>query len=242
MRKGQWSLLQHIGAAGDQITVLDETRQPVKDAVVWLDGRKLTPDAKTGNIIVPFTTQPGTKPIILAAADGTFATLTSFEHHTEEYRLDANIYVEREQVLARRQAVIAVRTALLLNDAQVSLDLIQNPKLVITSTSLDGVDTTQEVKIDKLDPTKVFTHPITVPERLDTLSVELTGQVEKISAGGQKQELTAGHSIAVNGIDKTERVIGLHLSRFEGEVRLRTVGPKRRTDSRSAGRLRVHAP
>ena len=47
VRKGQWSLLQRTSAAGDLITVLDEGRQPVKDAVVWLDGRKLTPDAKS---------------------------------------------------------------------------------------------------------------------------------------------------------------------------------------------------
>ena len=123
VRKGQWSLLQHTGAAGDMITVLDETRQPVKDAVVWLEGRKFTPDEKTGYIIVPLTKQPGTKSIVLSDAAGNFATLANFEHHAEHYQLDAQIHVEREQLLAGRDATIAVRAALLLSDAQVSLDL-----------------------------------------------------------------------------------------------------------------------
>ena len=50
------------------LTVRDENRQPVKDAVVWLDGRKFTPDEKSGSIIVPFTQQPGAQvhPFLLA--------------------------------------------------------------------------------------------------------------------------------------------------------------------------------
>lgn len=216
VRKGQWSLLQRTGPAGDMLTVLDEARQPVKDAVVWLDGRKHTPDEKTGFIVVPFTAQPGSKPIVLADAAGNFATLANFEHHAEQYRLDAQIHVEREQLLAHREATIAVRTALLLGDSQVSLDLLQNPKLTITSTTLDNVQTTSEVKIDKLDPAKVFTHTIKVPERLASLTVTLSGRVEQLSAGGNKQDLTASQAFEVNGLDRTALVGASNLSRFEG--------------------------
>jgi len=216
VRKGQWSLLQRTGPAGDMITVVDEAQQPVKDAVVWLEGRKYTPDEKTGYIVVPFSAQPGTKPIVLADAAGSFATLTNFEHHAELYQLDAQIHVEREQLLARREATIAVRTALLLGDSQVSLDLLQNPKLTIASTTLDGVETTTEVKIDKLDPAKVFIHTIKVPERLASLYVTVTAQVERMSAGGIKQDLAASQNFDLNGIDQTNLVTFSHLSRFEG--------------------------
>jgi hypothetical protein len=214
VRKGQWTLLQHTSAAGDVITVLDEARQPVKDAVVWVDGRKLAADPATANILVPFTHQAGTKAIILADAAGTFATLTTFEHHAEQYRLDAQIFVEREQLLAHREATIAVHAALLLNDSQVSLDLIQDPKLTIKSTSLDGVSTTQEVKIEKLDPARVFTHTIAVPERLAQLAVTLSGQVPTLSAGGELQNLLVPYSISTNGIDESAQVYEAHLSRF----------------------------
>jgi len=93
-------------------------------------------------------------------------------------------------LLARREATIALRTALLLNDAQVSLELLKDVKLSITSTALDGVDTTSEVKIAKLDPAKVFTHTMVVPERVTGVSVTLTAQVEKLSQGGAKEALT----------------------------------------------------
>src|SRR5205823_2433142 len=52
IRKGQWSLIQRIGPAGEMITVLDETYQPVKDAAAWLDGRKFIADEKSGAIVV----------------------------------------------------------------------------------------------------------------------------------------------------------------------------------------------
>src|SRR5690606_6173177 len=80
IRKGQWDVLQQIGPAGDVLTVVDEQRQIVKDAVVWLNGRKYTPDEKLGAIVVPFTNEPGNKSGILADAASTFATLTNFEH------------------------------------------------------------------------------------------------------------------------------------------------------------------
>lgn len=203
VRKGQWSLLQRVGAAGDMITVLDESRQPVKDAVVWLGGRKFTPDEKTGYILIPFTQQPGTSPIILADAAGTCATLADFMHHGEHYRLDAQFHIEREQLLARREATLAIRTALLLGDAQVSPELLQEPRLTLTSTTLDGIATTSEIKEVKLDPAKLFTYRFAVPERLASLRVTLSGKVENLSAGGTKQELSASRDFHLNGIDTT---------------------------------------
>jgi hypothetical protein len=214
VRKGQWSVLQRTGPAGEMLTVLDETRQPVKDAVVWLAGRKLTPDEKSGYILVPFTVQPGTKNVVLADAAGHFATLSSIEHHAEEYKLDAQIFIEREQVLAGRQATIAVRAALLLNDAQVSLDLLKEPKLSIATTTLDGISTTAEVKISKLDPAKVFTHTITIPERLERMEVALSGEVEILGKGGERQTLRESRAASMNGINKSVEVRACHLSKF----------------------------
>lgn len=249
VRKGQWSLLQQSGPAGDLITVLDETKTPVKDAAVWLDGRKFAampapaagakkapaettePQAAVpaaakaeaaggdGRILIPFSAEPGRKPLVLADAAGTFATLAEFEHHSENYSLDVQFHVEREQLLAGRQATLAIRAALLLNDAQMPLDLLQDAKLTITSTTLDGVSTTSEVKAPKFTPEKVFIHQFKVPERLHSLSAVLSGRVDRLIKGGEKQDLSAEESWAINGIDKSEATRTGHLSKIgEGYV------------------------
>jgi hypothetical protein len=57
--------------------------------------------------------------VVLADPAGTFATLTQFERHAEAYALDAQFHIEREQLLARREATLVVRPALTLGESQI---------------------------------------------------------------------------------------------------------------------------
>ena len=214
VRVGQWQVIQQTGPAGDLLLVVDEKSEPVKDAVVWLDGRKFTRDEKLGRIVVPFTNQPGMRPLVVSDPAGTFATLTTFEHHAEDYRLDAQFHIEREQLLARRDATLAVRTNLMLGESQLDPALLSEPKLTITSTTLDGISTTREVKDLKLSAASVLTHTLSVPERLAQLTVVLSGKVEVLSAGGEKRDVSATRTWTLNGMDKTDATNDGHLSKF----------------------------
>ncbi|MEQ1853953.1 MAG: hypothetical protein ABMA01_20470, partial [Chthoniobacteraceae bacterium] len=178
VRVGQWQVIQTTGPSGDLLAVLDERGEQVRNAVAWLDGRKLVRDEKRGRIVVPFTQQPGLRQIVLAEPDGSFATLTQFEHHAEEYRLDAQFHIAREQLLARREATLAARVALMLGESHLDPGLLTEPKLTVTSTTLDGIPTTREFKDLKLTAGAVLTHDISVPERLAQLTVTLTAKVE----------------------------------------------------------------
>jgi len=213
IRKGQWHLIQKTGAAGDLLTVLDENHQPVPDAAIWLDGRKFTPDAKSGAALIPFTAEAMRKPIVLADASGSFATLTSFEHHAEEYELDAQFHLAREQLLAGKEATLSIRTALRLHDAALPLSLLQQPKLTITTETLDGIETTREVKDLKLDPTGLFSFHLAVPERLETITATLSAQVEQVSNGGAKTTIEASESWTINSFDRSEHTFDAHFSR-----------------------------
>lgn len=217
IRTGQWHILQQTGPAGDLVLVLDEKNQPVKDAVAWFEGRKLTVDEKLRRIAIPFTNQPGTKNLIIGDAAGTFATLTQFNHHAEDYRLDAQFHIEREQLLARREATLAVRTALMLGETHLAPELLTEPKLTITSITHDGISTTREVKDLKLSAGSVLTHTLSVPERLASLAVTFTAKVDVLSNGGQKKDLSASHTWTLNGIDKTEATNDGHLSTFDSQ-------------------------
>ena len=217
VRVGQWQVIQQTGPAGDLLQVLDENRQPVTDAVAWLDGRKLTPDAKLGRIVVPFTRQPGMRPLVLSDPAGTFATLTQFDHHAEDYRLDARFHIEREQLLGRRDATLAVRAVLMLGDARLDPALVIDPQQSITTTTLDGIATTREVKNLKLGAGGELTHTLQVPERLAQLAVTLSGKVEVLSAGGEKRDINASHTWSLNGMDKSDATHDGHLAKFAGD-------------------------
>ncbi|MEZ0385958.1 MAG: hypothetical protein ACAI34_02735, partial [Verrucomicrobium sp.] len=206
VRVGQWQMLQQPHPAGDTLIVLDEKADIVKDAVAWVDGRKLTADSKSGRIVVPFTSQPGSKKVVLTGPEGSFATLATMDHHAEEYLLDAQFHVNREQLLARRQATLAVRPSLMLGGTHLGLELLLEPSLTLTTVTLDGVSTTRELKNVKMDAGGVFTHSFLVPERLAELRVTLNGKVELLSKGGTKQPVTAQQQWSVNGIDRTADV------------------------------------
>lgn len=217
VRAGQWQVLQQSGPSGDLLLVVDEKGEPVKDSVVWLDGRKLVRDEKLGRIVVPYTGQPGMKNIVLADPSGSFATFARFMHHGEDYRLDAQFHIDREQLLARRKAKLAIRTSLLLGEAQLALELLSEPRLSITSTTRDGIDTTLDVKDLKLSAGSVLTHELVVPERLASLTVNLEAKVDVLSDGGEKRTLSATHTWTLNGIDKTAAVQQACLSTFGGQ-------------------------
>ncbi len=224
VRNGQWQVVQNTGPSGDLLTVLDENGAQVKEAVAWLDGRKFVRDEKLGRIVVPFTAQPGMKQVVLADAEGTFATLAQFEHHAENYVLDAHFHIEREQLLARREATVAVRTALMLGEAHLDPALLTEPKLTVTSTTHDGISTTREFKDLKLTAGGVLTQDLSVPERLAQLTVTLTGKVDVLSAGGQKRDISASHNWSLNGIEKTDATNDGHLSKFGGNYVFELLG------------------
>lgn len=207
VRVGQWQVLQRPGPGGDYLVVLDEKGAPVPDAVAWLDGRKLTAQEKLGGaILAPFTAKPGIKPVVLADAQGTFASLAKFEHHAEEPQFSAQFHLTREQLLAGREASLAVRPSLMLGGTHVSPAALLEPKLTLTTTTLDGISTTREVKDLKLNATSVLTHNFTVPNRLEQVAVTFSAKVELFAQGGEKRDVTASRTWQINTLDKTDAV------------------------------------
>jgi len=224
VRKGSFSLIQEAGAAGDLVTILDENKTPMKDAVAWFEGRRFTPDEKSGKILIPFGADEKSKPIILASATGDFASLSEFTHHREFYRLDTQFFIEREQLLERNEATLAVRVALLNGQRQIPIGLLTNTKLSLTVTTHDGVSSTQEVFSPAFDDKSVFTHTFTVPDRAATVVSKLTGKIEYLTQGGKLEDISAESSIDLNGIDLMEATNDTFLSRFEDRYLFELLG------------------
>ena len=208
IRKGRLRHLVRTGAAGQVFTILDEQGKQVKDASIWLAGHEYTAE-KDGSIVVPFSTAPGPQSIVISR--GEFSSLDSFLHEGENYGLTAGIYVDREALLKRQTAEVVIRPSLSLNGAPSSLKLLEEVKLTITSTDLDGIPSSQEIPNFKLFEDRESTHEFQVPARLASISFTLSAKVKRLSTGGQKIDLATAESFTLNGIDRTEKVEDLHL-------------------------------
>ena len=127
VRKGRLRPLVSAPAPpGQVVTVVDEKNQPVNDATSGSAGRSTRAD-KDGAIAVPFTAQPGRRPVVLSRGD--FSRLDAFDHQPESYALAAGIHVDRESLLRRREARPAGPAGALLERTPVSLKLLEDVEL-----------------------------------------------------------------------------------------------------------------
>ncbi|MCY3021345.1 MAG: hypothetical protein NTW87_20210 [Planctomycetota bacterium] len=220
IRKGRLRFLEHTGTAGHVFTVLDEDNKAVPDARLWLDGHEY----KAGNdgaITVPFSTKPDRQAIVLSR--DRFATLDYFEHKAETYRLQAGFYVDREALLKRRKAQVAVRPALSVNDMPATVALLEDVSLVIQSTNRDQVGSTKEVPGFKLSDEKEAVYEFLTPDDLASLSFTLKAKVKSLSEN-KKLDLTASQSFNLNAVDRTDKIESLLLSRADAGYVLQLLG------------------
>ena len=176
VRKGKLRHLVRTSTAGHVFTVMDEANNKLDDASLWLGGQKYKTD-KDGLITVPFSNQPGRRPIILSS--GGFSSLAHFSHAAEAYKLVCGIYVDRGSLLNRRKAQVVMRPALYLNGVPVTLGILEDVKLEIVSTDHDGISSSKEVNDFKLFEDRESTYDLTTPKRLQRIQFTPQGQSQK---------------------------------------------------------------
>ena len=210
IRKGHLRPLVAIGPAGQNLRIVDEKNKPVNDATVWLGGTEYRPD-KDGVVVVPFTAEPGRRPIVISRGD--FSCLDYIEHKPEGYRLAAGIHMDRESALTQRVAPIVIRPGLFLNDTPVSLKLLEDVRLRVTSVDHTDIPSSVEVPNFLLFEDRESTHDIRVPARLKTLNVTLLAKVKNIG-NGKTTDLAVSKTFDLNAIDATDKIEDLHFARF----------------------------
>ena len=213
IRKGRLYFVGRTGPAGQVLTVLDESRRRLDNASVWLAGHEYQA-GDDGTILVPFSTNPGPVPIVLS--QGGFSCVETFTHQGEEYSLRAGIHVDRESLRKRRTADVAVRPSLYLNGQPVTLSMLEEPTLVITSLDGEGTPTVTEVKDFELFEDRFSRHTFRVPDDLRTLSFTVKAKVKPMTRP-DKVNLAVSKTVNLNQVDASDKIDVLHLSRAAGE-------------------------
>ncbi|MDA1014640.1 MAG: hypothetical protein O3A00_09340, partial [Planctomycetota bacterium] len=220
VRKGKLRHLVRTSIAGHVFTVLDDQNRHLKDATLWLSDHAYKADAD-GRITVPFSTNPTRQPIILT--HGEFSSLDHFQHEAESYQLTAGIHIDRESLLSRRKASVVVRPSLSINGTPVTLSVLEDVRLSITSRDQDGTATTKEVKDFKLFEDREATYEFQVPPRLLQLQIQLKARVPNISQN-RKDAVQDGLSFALNAINLTPGIEDLFLSKSAGRYSMDLLG------------------
>ncbi len=211
IRKGELHYVTRPSSAGTALIILDETLQPMPKATALVAGQEFKADAH-GEIILPFSNQPGSQSVILTDGAG-FAQLEQITLAGENYKLTAGFHVPHESLLSGRQATLAIRPTLTINDAPTDVKYLEEVKLTIVSTTQDGIHATITPAEFKLTADREATFSFTVPERLAQLDYTLEAKVKSLLTG-EKINLSATGSQTINGLDKSEQVGDLYFSRM----------------------------
>ena len=220
VRKGKLDFLVQTTTAGHRFTVLGEQKQPVEDASLWISGT-LYEAGEDGTIVVPFSTSPGMVPFVVT--DGSSTTLHRFQHEAEQYQMTAGIYVDREALLERRLAPVMIRPALSLNGTPVTLSVLEDVRLTISSVDHDGIRVTSRVDDFELHEGEETVHEFRVPQRLQNIQFALTARVKSLSQG-KPVDLVVAESFDVNQIERTEKTADVFLAWIDGNYVLDALG------------------
>ena len=174
-----------------------------------------------GQITLPFSTEPREEVLVLS--DGAFSDLARFSHQGEAYTLSAGFLIERESLRQGGAARVGVRPALYLNGVPVTLSVLEEPKLVITSTSNEGIASTREVPDFELFEDRLSVHEFRVPEGLSQIVFSLTAKVKPLTSP-ERVDLAATQTVAINQINMTHNTECVFLTRHAGEYLLELFG------------------
>ena len=138
IRKGKLQFLVRTSVAGSDVHGARRAEQAGSPRPCSGWPARCIRRSEDGTIAVPFSNAPGRQPLVMSL--GEFSSLAYFEQESENYQLDAAMYVDREELIARRKAQLIVRPQLSLDGTPVSRKSLEDVRLVITSTDLDNVD------------------------------------------------------------------------------------------------------
>jgi len=220
VRKGRLHMTERISGSGHEFRIYDESNRPRPEAVLWMGGKEYGPD-EHGSIILPYSNGPGRQQVILR--DGTRCSLAEFDHLEENYKLHGGVYVDRESLLKGAETEVIFRPTLLLNGVPVSLSLLENVRLRITSTDLHGISSSVDVPDFKLDHKDATTHPFKVPDALTSIRFEITAKVENMSLQ-EEQNVADQAEFRLNEIDNTLSVESIHMARVSGAYQIYVLG------------------
>ncbi len=213
IRKGELRLLEREGSAGHVFTVVDEGNKKHPKPTLWFGGREYKAD-DGGEVTIPYSSSSGRGVVVVAS--GKRVSLCTFRQRREDYGFEAAFHVDREMLIKGKKATLLLRVGLSLGQTPISLKVLENVRLTIRSTDLDGVASSQEIPGLELFEDRESLKEFKVPDRLSSLTFTLNTSVKSLSQGKQIQ-LSATHTLRVNQIDSSAQVDDVHLSKIDGK-------------------------
>jgi hypothetical protein len=208
VHKGRLRHVARTGADGRVVTVLDEAGRPKPGARAWIAEREYIADDKA-TFVIPFSTRPGTTPMLLSAGD--IATVTSVELVREVFELAVDLWLDRQALTAGRTAQAITRARLLVAGAPASVSLLTDTTWDITLTDRHGVATTKSQPLALSDDDATMLE-LPIGEDTSSITIAIRGTVKVVSEQ-REQKLEHVTAASFGQMHATDAIDALYLAR-----------------------------
>lgn len=199
IRRGRIDHVHSSSADGMVFTIIDENRQPIPTATMWVGSREFIADDEGRVTLPPVVDQVSRRAVI---SDGSIAAAVKFSHLQEQYRLSAGMHLDRSMLQSGGQTEVLIRPQLMLGTTPIAPRTMTDVSVQVAATDLDGIVMNHELEDLQFTQDRELVVPIRVPARLSKLTVTLNGSITKV-ADGQQQSLNVSRTWDVAGIRQT---------------------------------------
>lgn len=222
IRRGTLHHVDQTNANGMQMTVLNEQREVIPGAKLFIGAQSFSAD-DDGRITIPPVARAVTRVALLT--DGEITTQVRFAHPQEEYELTAGMHIDRTLLQTGGDAEIIIRPRVRFQRQIIDPATLTDVTIRIEASDLEGIATSKEITDVELDQNSETIAPIRVSPRLALLTVTLSGELTGL-ADRRTKKLSTSQTWDIAGIRKTSHTLDAFLTRdgddFVIDVRGRT--------------------
>jgi len=201
IRKGRLIPYLESQARGQGVRVFDEKGNLLRDAIVAIGTETFSPGAD-GSILIPDMNSSTRNDAIVR--QGKLAVAMAIAARREDISLDARFHIDREQLLADKEANLHLQLRLNSHGHEIPLEWIDKPTLTLEAAFVDGTKSERVIGGDlKLSPS--MNVPFQVPANTTALRLTLAGSVTPRD-GDDPVPLQAQMQYRLNGILSTGRI------------------------------------
>ncbi|KAK9762469.1 hypothetical protein K7432_011754, partial [Basidiobolus ranarum] len=212
----QKGYLRHViqeTIAGHVVRVLDETGLSLENAKIWCDNQYYQAD-ESNNILIPYLPFNGdakmNKMLLISKVDD-FCEPASFYQLAEEYRLEADFYVNPEMTSFNKKSTVVVNPRLTMNGISIPLSLIEKMSLLVECMNVDGVTNSTTCQNIGKYPSSIH-FEFMVPDRLTNLEFSLQAKIKTLN--DTLKTIDVKHSIQYSSpVDHTGVPASVHLKK-----------------------------
>ncbi|WP_161604221.1 hypothetical protein [Roseiconus nitratireducens] len=220
IQRGDLQTVRAADADGMQITILDEDRNPVPNAKIYVGNQEFTA-GDDGGVFLPMVSEAVDRKAIVS--DGKLAKPIEFKHLQENYSLQAGFFVDHTLLQSGHVADLLVRPRLLLGGNPIDPAVLKDATVRVVATDLEGIQTSKQFDQLELNQSKELALTFRVPPRLASIEFELSGHVIGLS-DRRKRELQVKHAVDVAGVRRTDQTVDAFLTRDSDSFVIETRG------------------